>query len=433
MSTGYPIITVEGLGKKYLLTHYRREPYTALRDVMAEKAKDLGRRLVRLVSGTAPSPSDTGIEEFWALRNVSFEVNPGDRVGIIGRNGAGKSTLLKILSRITEPTEGKVRLRGRVASLLEVGTGFHPELTGRENIFLNGAVLGMTKAEIQKKFDEIVDFAEVEKFLDTPVKRYSSGMYVRLAFAVAAHLDPEILLVDEVLAVGDAQFQRKCLGKMEEATIEEGRTILFVSHNMGAIRSLCNRSIVLEGGAVCYDGTVPTAVDKYYLGKDLNRSLVQWTPPRAPSTPCAHMIEAGLLSDGRQIGTEVPTELPIQIYIRFVVVKESRIGMTVILHNSEGQPVFVSISNHEPAWHGKMRPRGTYLSTCEIPANFLASGRYSISIPFWEGHYESGTVEKDVIQFSAYDKGFVRGDLPYEFNKNVLTMPLLPWKSVRES
>jgi len=427
-----PIITVERLGKKYLLTHQRREPYTALRDVLAEKARRLGNRMIRPFSGGSSPGSNPGREEFWALRDVSFSVNPGDRVGIIGRNGAGKSTLLKILSRITEPTEGRIRLRGRVASLLEVGTGFHPELTGRENIFLNGAVLGMTKAEIRKKFDEIVDFAEVKKFLDTPVKRYSSGMYVRLAFSVAAHLDPEILLVDEVLAVGDAQFQKKCLGKMEDATKEEGRTILFVSHNMGAVRSLCNRSIVLENGSISYDGDAHSAVDKYYLGKDLNQSLVRWDPAGAPSTPSAYMIEAGLLSDSKPIGSEVPTEFPIQIYIKFMVKKESKIGTSLILKNSEGQMIFVSISNHEPNWHGKVRPKGIYLSTCEIPSNFLASGRYSVSIPFWEGHYESGIVEKDILQFTAYENGLVRGDLPYEFNKNVMAMPLLQWISKRE-
>jgi lipopolysaccharide transport system ATP-binding protein len=430
---GRPIITVEGLGKKYLLTHQQREPYTALRDVISEKVKGLGRRIARPFSGVSSPRSDPGLEEFWALRNVSFEVNPGDRVGIIGRNGAGKSTLLKILSRITEPTEGRIRLRGRVASLLEVGTGFHPELTGRENIFLNGAVLGMSKAEIRRKFDEIVDFAEVEKFLDTPVKRYSSGMYVRLAFSVAAHLEPEILVVDEVLAVGDAQFQKKCLGKMEDATREEGRTILFVSHNMGAVRSLCNRSIVLENGTINYIGDVHSAVDKYYLGKDLNKSFVRWDPAGAPSTPSANMIEAGLLSDSKPIGSEVPTELPIQVYIKFTVKNPSKIGTSLILENSEGQMIFVSISNHEPNWHGKIRPEGSYLSTCEIPPNFLASGRYSVSIPFWEGHYESGIVVKDILQFTAYENGLVRGDLPYEFNKNVMAMPLLQWISKMET
>jgi len=266
---GNPIITVDRLGKKYLLSHQRREPYIALRDVMVEKAKDLGRYFVRPFSNTSSPDRGTALEEFWALRDVSFEVNPGDRVGIIGRNGAGKSTLLKILSRITEPTEGRVRLRGRVASLLEVGTGFHPELTGRENIFLNGAVLGMTKAEIRKKFDEIVDFAEVEKFLDTPVKRYSSGMFVRLAFAVAAHLEPEILVVDEVLAVGDAAFQRKCLGKMEDAASQEGRTVLFVSHNMAAIQTLCRRAIWLDGGTIALNRESAAVIEAY--GKDLQR------------------------------------------------------------------------------------------------------------------------------------------------------------------
>jgi lipopolysaccharide transport system ATP-binding protein len=192
-------------------------------------------------------------EDFWALKDISFELEQGDRLGIIGRNGAGKSTLLKVLSRITEPTGGRIEITGRVASLLEVGTGFHPELTGRENIFLNGAILGMTKTEIKKKFDEVVNFAEIEKFLDTPVKRYSSGMYVRLAFAVAAHLEPEILIVDEVLAVGDAQFQKKCIGKMEQVG-KEGRTVLFVSHNMGAIQGLCGRAVLLEGGKIIAEG-----------------------------------------------------------------------------------------------------------------------------------------------------------------------------------
>jgi lipopolysaccharide transport system ATP-binding protein len=264
---GHTIIAVEGLGKQYLLTHQRKEPYTALRDVMVEKAKELGRRFARPFSGTGSPDEGTVLEEFWALRDISFDVSPGDRVGIIGRNGAGKSTLLKILSRITEPTEGRVRLRGRVASLLEVGTGFHPELTGRENIFLNGAVLGMTKVEIRRKFDEIVNFAEVEKFLDTPVKRYSSGMYVRLAFAVAAHLEPEILVVDEVLAVGDAAFQRKCLGKMEDVASQEGRTVLFVSHNMAAIQTLCRRAIWLNEGKVERDGEPEPVINAY--GKHL--------------------------------------------------------------------------------------------------------------------------------------------------------------------
>lgn len=251
------VIRVENLGKKYIIGHQKQEKYTALRDVITNGAKGLVQSL-----RNPQSKIQEHQEEFWALKDVSFEIKQGERVGIIGRNGAGKSTLLKVLSRITEPNKGKIELHGRVASLLEVGTGFHPELTGRENIYLNGAILGMGKAEIKRKFDEIVAFAEVEKFLDTPVKRYSSGMYVRLAFAVAAHLDPEILIVDEVLAVGDAQFQKKCLGKMEKVG-KEGRTVIFVSHQMSSIQALCDRGVVLQSGKVTLNGNTNDAINLY--------------------------------------------------------------------------------------------------------------------------------------------------------------------------
>ncbi|MDO6434164.1 ABC transporter ATP-binding protein [Flavitalea sp. BT771] len=251
-----PAIKVEQLSKKFIISHESQERYTSLRDVIANQAKRLTRRTRKGGSGPAK-------EEFFALNDINFEIFPGDRVGIIGRNGAGKSTLLKVLSRITEPSSGRITIRGRVASLLEVGTGFHPELTGRENIFLNGAILGMARSEIKRKFDEIVDFAEIEKFLDTPVKRYSSGMYVRLAFAVAAHLEPEILIVDEVLAVGDAQFQKKCLGKMEDVSKNEGRTVLFVSHNMNIIKTLCNKSILFAGGKLIKSGSSSEIVKSY--------------------------------------------------------------------------------------------------------------------------------------------------------------------------
>jgi len=263
------VIRVENLGKKYIIGHQKQERYTALRDVIANGAKSLGRQLLTPFAKRMPDPA---VEEFWALKDVSFEVKQGDRIGIIGRNGAGKSTLLKILSRIAEPTTGRITIKGRVASLLEVGTGFHPELTGRENIYLNGAILGMSRTEIKRKFDEIVAFAEVEKFLDTPVKRYSSGMYVRLAFAVAAHLEPEILVVDEVLAVGDVAFQKKCLGKMEDVG-KEGRTVLFVSHQMSAIEKLCSRAIVLRSGTIKFAGDKKSAIN-FYL-KDLDDQVRQ--------------------------------------------------------------------------------------------------------------------------------------------------------------
>lgn len=277
-----PIITVESLAKSYLVGHESaaRERYTALRDVLARQARNFARKTRDLLAGRQIIQGDQ-VEEFWALKDVSFDVQPGDVLGIVGHNGAGKSTLLKVLSRITDPSKGRVRLRGRVASLLEVGTGFHPELTGRENIYLNGAILGMTRAEITRKFDEIVSFAEVERFLDTPVKRYSSGMYVRLAFAVAAHLDPEILVVDEVLAVGDAQFQRKCLGKMQDVSRQQGRTVLFVSHNMAAIKSLCTRAICLEAGRVVADG-LPDPVLQRYLHAGEGGLFDGNIPPQRP-------------------------------------------------------------------------------------------------------------------------------------------------------
>jgi lipopolysaccharide transport system ATP-binding protein len=259
------VVRVENLVKKYEIAHQKQGANISFRDAIANGTKSLGRKFKSSFGKQVSTPTR---EDFFALNNVSFEIKQGDVVGIIGRNGAGKSTLLKILSRITEPTQGRIKIRGRIASLLEVGTGFHHELTGRENIFLNGAILGMSKAEIKKKFDEIVAFAEVEKFLDTPVKFYSSGMYVRLAFAVAAHLEPEILIVDEVLAVGDMQFQKKCLGKMENVA-KQGRTILFVSHNMSTVESLCNRGILLESGTVCLNGTAEEAV-KVYLDKAYN-------------------------------------------------------------------------------------------------------------------------------------------------------------------
>jgi lipopolysaccharide transport system ATP-binding protein len=268
------IIKVENLGKLYHLRHQQeRHRYVALRDVIADRFK----HLFRARRSVLPAA-----EEFWALKNVSFEIKQGEVLGIIGRNGAGKSTLLKILSRITEPTKGRVRMRGRVASLLEVGTGFHPELSGRENIFLNGAILGMRRAEIKAKFDEIVAFADVEKFLDTPVKRYSSGMYVRLAFAVAAHLEPEILIVDEVLAVGDAEFQKKCLRKMHDVA-SGGRTVLFVSHNMQAVSVLCNRGLFLQGGSLAYAGSVQGSI-QLYLSSFANSTDSDEAPDRRPGS-----------------------------------------------------------------------------------------------------------------------------------------------------
>src|SRR5690349_5260685 len=287
------IITVENLSKCYVIEHSPgHKPYTALRDVIGHELRNFTRKALSIARGHQTF-SIREAEEFWALKDVSFEVQQGEVLGIIGRNGAGKSTLLKILSRITEPTDGRVTLRGRVASLLEVGTGFHAELTGRENIYLNGAILGMTRAEIRRKFDEIVAFAGVEKFLDTPVKRYSSGMYVRLAFAVAAHLEPEILLVDEVLAVGDTDFQKKCLGKIDEVSRQEGRTVLLVSHNLATVAELANRALLLDAGSVAVDSSVAEAVSTY-LSRGTRKAT--YIRPLDPQVSSPHIARAEILT-----------------------------------------------------------------------------------------------------------------------------------------
>lgn len=338
-----PIIEVDSLGKSYLLGHESasKDKYVALRDVFARQMKSFGRKAIDMARGRQIIQGDE-VEEFWALRNISFSVEPGEVVGVIGGNGAGKSTLLKILSRITEPTEGVVTLRGRVASLLEVGTGFHPELTGRENIFLNGAILGMTQQEVRRKFDEIVDFAEVEKFLDTPVKRYSSGMYVRLAFAVAAHLDPEILVVDEVLAVGDAQFQKKCLGKMQDVSREQGRTVLFVSHNMPAIKALCTRAICLESGTLVADDFPDPVIGRYYHrggtqgfdGKELEKR------PRQYGTGEMRFLEIRMVREDALPARTVQTGDPILFEFDLDVKKAVKdVFFILVLTDLDGRPV----------------------------------------------------------------------------------------------
>ena len=335
------VIRVENLSKKYVLSHQQEgQQYKALRDVIADGAKAVGRTLLK-PSKAALNPSR---EEFWALKDVSFEIKQGDRVGIIGRNGAGKSTLLKILSRIMEPTSGSIRIRGRVASLLEVGTGFHPELTGRENIFLNGAILGMGKEEIKRKFDEIVAFAEVEKFLDTPVKRYSSGMYVRLAFAVAAHLEPEILIVDEVLAVGDAQFQKKCMGKMEDVAEREGRTVIFVSHNMAAVRKLCNQGVALKAGEVIKVGAIEDVIS-YYAFQEITSSNYPDSKNRTQvRIKSIDYFVKRLLVDSVASGEDIS----ISIKLEYLDKMSGNLTIGIAVENSHGDFMMINYSNfHE--------------------------------------------------------------------------------------
>ncbi|MDF1579412.1 MAG: ABC transporter ATP-binding protein [Desulfuromonadales bacterium] len=373
------VIKVENLSKSYLISHQSQERYTALRDVITNSAKSLAKRLTSPFTSNV-SPLAATQEEFFALKDVSFEIKRGERVGIIGRNGAGKSTLLKILSRITEPTSGRVEITGRVASLLEVGTGFHPELTGRENIFLNGAILGMSRVDIKRKFDEIVAFAEVEKFLDTPVKRYSSGMYVRLAFAVAAHLEPEILIVDEVLAVGDAQFQKKCLGKMAEVG-EEGRTVLFVSHNMQAIRNLCDGVIWLNDGQVCQIG--PTLeVSENYLCQYLHaRSLeeVQLAIDALPHDPIFRLEEVAIRQKG-SLCTTVLNGHPVDVEIVYSVSQRTS-GLRVYFDIcDEERNLLIRTFNDDDADSMSTIEPGRYLSKATIPADLLAPRSYELRV-----------------------------------------------------
>ncbi len=373
-----PIIKVENLGKSYLIGH-QRESYTALRDVLANKARQTVSNAKKFFTGRQLIAGNE-MEEFWALKDINFEVNQGDRVGIIGRNGAGKSTLLKVLSRITEPTTGRIRLKGRVASLLEVGTGFHPELSGRENIYLNGAILGMSRAEVKKKFDEIVDFAGVEKFLDTPVKRYSSGMYVRLAFAVAAHLEPEILIIDEVLAVGDAEFQKKCLGKMEDVSKNDGRTVLFVSHNMAAISSLCTTCILLDKGSIDLIGQTSTVVSRYtstsnqvlsYWENQNNRYSNPYFTPLSFAVVDQKLQKQGILSKDKQIG----------ILIEGIIEKlESSLGIGIAVYSSDNELLFWSLHTDKNIEDWIEIKIGRNKFVLWIPEHLLNEGDYRIEL-----------------------------------------------------
>ncbi len=413
------VIKVENLGKKYIISHQKKEQYTALRDVMAESAKNWSKRII---NPFAKKQEDHSREEFWALKDVSFEIKQGDRVGIIGRNGAGKSTLLKILSRITEPTTGRISLKGRVASLLEVGTGFHPELTGRENIFLNGAILGMSRVEIKKKFDEIVDFAEVEKFLDTPVKRYSSGMYVRLAFAVAAHLEPEILIVDEVLAVGDAQFQKKCLGKMEDVG-KEGRTVLFVSHNMGAIASLCNEGILLDSGNISYQGDIKETIS-LYNGHLINNQISVDNCSRRGGTGGIRIKRVWLTNILNEVTNSASPLENVYINLEAEVNKEYQkksIAPGFAIDSLDGKRIFTCVSS----WINKqIQTEGDTLTVrCKIPAIPLVPDKYLISASVaYLGETLDCVEHCELIEIfsregSSYPKNIEFGilDIPYDF------------------
>lgn len=428
-------IKVENLSKKYIIRHEKKSArYETFSESLIQGSKNIGSRIRHPF--TASNNDQQTQEEFWALKDINFEINQGDKVGIIGRNGAGKSTLLKILSRITEPTTGKIHINGRIASLLEVGTGFHPELTGRENIYLNGAILGMSRKEIKARFDEIVDFAEVEKFLDTPVKRYSSGMYVRLAFAVAAHLEPEILVVDEVLAVGDMQFQRKCLGKMDEVG-REGRTVLLVSHNMKAIGNLCNKGIRLRQGEIVFQGNNINEVISKYLDSSSDNKISLWENTiknyqHINFTPKKFWVS--------EVGNYFPMNKPfsnsqqIQVNIEFQV-NQLNAGLLVgfRLYTIENELVFVSnaTDTNIDVWPNiKM---GCNVFSTMIPSFFLNEGKYRLELVSSIFHKEwiIQPQKEDINVYFTIQAGF--SDSPYWIgNRGGILVPILEWRTTNK-
>ena len=414
-----PIIKVDGLSKQYRIGE-QQAAYGSLRESLAGVVRTSLRRFQQ--AGQARRPT------IWALREVGFEIAPGEIVGIIGRNGAGKSTLLKVLSRITTPTTGRIELYGRIASLLEVGTGFHPELTGRENIFLNGAILGMTRKEISEKFDEIVTFAEVEKFIDTPVKYFSSGMYLRLAFAVAAHLEPEILLVDEVLAVGDASFQKKCLNKMEDVG-RHGRTVIFVSHNMPAVTRLCPRTILLDGGHVVRDGRT-VGVVSHYLTSGLGTSAARdWQPESAPGNEVARLRSVRIVTPKGEVSDVIDIRDPVGVEMEFDVLRDGHILVpNYHFFNEEGVCVFAA-SDQDLTGRRRPRSKGRYVSTAWIPGNFLAEGTLIVGValstmdPATVHFYEADAVAFQIVD--AMDGDTARGD--YGGPMPGVVRPVLQW------
>ena len=419
-------IQVKGISKRYKIGSAQQRADT-LRDLITNQVQRIGQSFSR--GGRARKSADT----IWALKDITFDVRQGQALGIVGRNGAGKSTLLKILSRVTDPTEGYGEMRGRVGSLLEVGTGFHPELTGRENIFLNGAILGMTRKEILARFDEIVDFSEVAQFIDTPVKRYSSGMYLRLAFAVAAHLEPEILVVDEVLAVGDADFQRKCLGKMGDVA-QQGRTVLFVSHNMSSILRLTEETLVLEKGKVLLRAPSAEAVD-FYLNRGLSKLGERfWEEDEVPASaapfrPLAIRVRA---KDGAVSDTVRSVE-PFTIEIEYAL-SEDLTGLRVgfYLMSTRGEPIFTSFDTDSSELFQAFpaRSKGTYTSRCVIPANTLNEGRFVLGVNASSYHIRRYFQDEQALTFSVDASGAPGTHWPEPRPGGV--RPVLDWKIERE-
>ena len=419
-------IRVENLGKRYRIGAAQAR-YKTLRETLTDAAAAPLRRLRALARG---QPLEGARNTIWALRDLSFEIKRGEVVGIIGRNGAGKSTLLKILSRITEPTEGYAELRGRVGTLLEVGTGFHPELTGRENIYLNGAILGMKRTETERKFDEIVAFAEVERFIDTPVKHYSSGMYLRLAFAVAAHLDPEILVVDEVLAVGDAQFQKKCLGKIGDVS-KEGRTVLFVSHNMAAVKTLCQRAILLEAGKQIMSGLSSDVVQSYLAyGTQTAKEQVWNDLESAPGNENARMRAIRIVNVLGQPPEQVALEESIVVEVDYQVLKPGSIlNVSISLFDQNDIYILASPSLTDPNWSLRPHPVGYFRSRCVIQGNLLSPGIYSVTALLVESGKHIIAQQDKIVSVELVDIGSDRSD--YFGHWSGVVRPILEWRTER--
>jgi lipopolysaccharide transport system ATP-binding protein len=420
-------IKVENLSKRYRIGYEKQA-----RDTFAEVLSDWimrpirNYRRLRNLTDFEQSQVDN-LDIIWALRDVSFEIKPGEVIGVIGQNGAGKSTLLKILSRITYPTGGRVELNGRVSSLLEVGTGFHPELTGRENVYLNGTILGMTRSEIARKFEEIVDFSGVSKFIDTPVKFYSSGMAVRLAFSVAAHLEPEILLIDEVLSVGDAAFQKKSLGKMEEVS-KQGRTVLFVSHNMGAVRSLCSRGLLLEEGVLLKDDRVDSVINTYLSSKDVSTAgRLGWSEAEAPQDKELILYGIELTSETGEVKTTFQIDEAFEIRVHYQILEEVKnLRLYLRFKTTMGETVFATYEDSQ-IQEGFNRKPGRYTAICKIPPNILNNLTYRINIGFDSPGYKvlipgKEYLEVDIIDTSdgyRYARGAFDGPIRPEINWRV--------------
>jgi homopolymeric O-antigen transport system ATP-binding protein len=423
-------IHIENLGKQYRIGRHQRN--NTLRETLTDRIYAPFSRLSQLINGQSAIDFHQSNNTIWALKDVSLEVKRGEVVGLIGRNGAGKSTLLKILTRITEPTEGYAEIHGRIGSLLEVGTGFHSELTGRENLYLNGAILGMKKAEIDRKFDEIVDFSEIEeKFLDTPVKHYSSGMYVRLAFAVAAHLEPEILVVDEVLSVGDFAFQKKCVNKMERIK-QEGSTIFFVSHNMASITNLCARAILLDRGKVLEDGSSHQVIATYFSSGTTKTAERIWLDPtKAPQGDIARLRAVRVRSETGQLMDKVDIRNPLRFEMEYEVLKDGHILMPSFPVNNESGIRVFSAHDLDPSWRRRPRPKGGYVSTAWIPGNLLSEGKFLVGAGLET--IDSAMLqfyEADVVTFQVIDSldgNTARGDYVGEM-KGVMR-PLLKWST----